>query len=164
MRCPKRFSANRLSTVRRVCLRWRFTCCCEACSSTSTSESNASRLRLAELDASLRRNMELCQEDVLAAAVVGQLETETLAQVAEMTELLSREFGPHPALRCQLYYDAFQLMLMLKKPKNTLMFISMAVKASYHAVGETSEQSGRFKGYLDNPCSHSAFLTGRQRS
>ncbi|CAE7379650.1 set5 [Symbiodinium natans] len=110
--------------------RWRFSCCCPVCSSENLLRSDELRLRLAALDAQLSAKMRRWQSRDFNAQEAESAESELLSQVSEMTELICEEFGPHPALLCQLFYDAFVLLLLLGRARNSGRMIRLALEES----------------------------------
>ena len=83
-----------------------------------------------------------------------------LSQVSDMTELILAEFGAHPAILCQLFYDAFVLLLLLGRARSSGRMIRLALEESTAAAGE-SAQTRRFKRFASDPRTHPAFSMSR---
>ena len=140
--------------------RWRFSCCCPACKSESTRQSDELRLRLAALDAQLSAQTRLWQSRSFTASEAEAKESALLSQVSDMTELILAEFGPHPAILCQLFYDAFVLLLLLGRARSSGRMIRLALEESTAAAGPTA-QTRRFKRFASDPRTHPAFSMSR---
>ncbi|CAE7569484.1 set5 [Symbiodinium sp. CCMP2456] len=140
--------------------RWRFSCCCPACKSESTGRSDELRLRLAALDAQLSAKTRLWQSRSFTASEAEAKESALLSQVSDMTELILAEFGPHPAILCQLFYDAFVLLLLLGRARSSGRMIRLALEESTAAAGP-SAQTRRFQRFASDPRTHPAFSMSR---